>query len=96
MARVQVPVNIDGWTSFFADFELVGPLEGQPTTRPGVCEFCHCTDERACEGGCAWVNDEHTICSVCVDDLGELVGGFVERLVARRRVARAAARRGRK
>lgn len=31
----------------------------------GVCRYCGCTDERACEGGCHWVDDEHTECSRC-------------------------------
>lgn len=39
----------------------------RPMRRPvsGVCRYCRCTDENACEGGCSWVDDEHTICSEC-------------------------------
>ncbi len=33
---------------------------------PGVCVFCGCTDDHACEGGCLWVNVQHTLCSACV------------------------------
>lgn len=29
----------------------------------GICRFCGCVDERACPGGCAWIDDEHTVCS---------------------------------
>ena len=31
----------------------------------GRCRFCGCTEERACPGGCSWVNRELTICSAC-------------------------------
>ncbi len=29
------------------------------------CRACGCTDDEACEGGCSWVDDEHTLCSMC-------------------------------
>lgn len=30
---------------------------------PGVCWVCGCTDDRACQpNGCAWANEEHTLC----------------------------------
>lgn len=32
---------------------------------PGVCRVCKCEDHRACEGGCYWLNESHTLCSVC-------------------------------
>lgn len=31
----------------------------------GRCADCGCTDEKPCEGGCSWVNDDHTLCSRC-------------------------------
>jgi hypothetical protein len=31
----------------------------------GTCFACLCTDERACEGGCYWIDPDHTLCSVC-------------------------------
>ena len=31
----------------------------------GTCSVCGCTDARACQGGCFWVNDSHTLCSRC-------------------------------
>lgn len=31
----------------------------------GVCRLCGCTDERACPGGCSWVDETHTLCSSC-------------------------------
>ena len=37
-----------------------------PEAKRGVCRVCGCTDERACPGGCEWLDDEHTWCSVCV------------------------------
>jgi hypothetical protein len=42
---------------------------------PGTCSKCGCTDDNACEGGCSWVDPEHTLCSACADfgyaDAGE-------------------------
>lgn len=38
----------------------------------GICRVCGCTDDFACGTGCAWVNDQHTLCSACVDDGKEL------------------------
>lgn len=37
--------------------------EIQPTT--GTCRYCECTDDKACEVGCAWADDAHTVCTVC-------------------------------
>ena len=40
----------------------------QPATPArGVCRVCGCTDAHACEGGCSWVDDEHTLCSRCAE-----------------------------
>jgi len=40
----------------------------RPTlTKLGQCAACGCTDEHACEGGCSWVDVDHTICSACLD-----------------------------
>jgi hypothetical protein len=39
--------------------------ESKPTH--GVCRVCGCTDNHACEGGCSWVDDEHTLCSRCAE-----------------------------
>lgn len=38
----------------------------------GVCRSCGCTDARACEGGCSWVDPSHTLCSACVVERSEL------------------------
>lgn len=52
----------------------------------GVCRACGCTDERACEGGCAWVDVDHTLCSTCAaralasrgaQVLGNEIGGLL-------------------
>lgn len=32
-------------------------------SEPGTCKFCGCTEDAACEGGCAWVDKEQTVCS---------------------------------
>lgn len=42
------------------------------------CVVCGCTEERACEGGCGWVDDPEglgrDICSSCVDAMGDVYG----------------------
>lgn len=40
-------------------------------TVAGTCRICGCTDDRACIGGCEWVDDSHTLCSVCYEDRKE-------------------------
>lgn len=42
----------------------------------GVCKHCGCTSARACPGGCAWVDEQQTVCSVCLPKLDgeELLG----------------------
>lgn len=56
----QVPVRNMQVTEFM-------PLLVEALARShGVCRKCGCTDSFACEGGCAWVNAEHTLCSRCV------------------------------
>jgi len=42
--------------------EIVHPAEEQK------CRVCGCTQERACPGGCYWV--EPTLCSTCADKEG--------------------------
>ncbi len=36
--------------------------------KSGTCTFCGCTDDHACEGGCTWVDNDHTICSECIPE----------------------------
>lgn len=33
-----------------------------------ACRVCGCTDDRACLGGCWWINDEDDLCSSCAPD----------------------------
>jgi hypothetical protein len=39
--------------------------------KPGTCRFCGCTDDKACEGGCAWIDETRTVCSSdeCCEEL---------------------------
>jgi hypothetical protein len=50
--------------------ELPGPVSG-------ICRYCRCTEQRACPGGCAWLDDQRTVCSSepCRDKFME---GFME------------------
>jgi hypothetical protein len=34
-----------------------------PATTPGRCRYCRCTDARACDEGCAWLDRHGTVCS---------------------------------
>lgn len=36
--------------------ELPGPI-------PGMCRYCHCTEQRACPEGCSWMDTGRTVCS---------------------------------
>lgn len=55
--------------------KLAADFEG---LEPGVCKFCGCTEDEACDGGCAWMDDTQTLCSACAEkveqDQSELVG----------------------
>jgi hypothetical protein len=33
----------------------------------GECVVCGCDQEHACEGGCSWADESHTVCTSCVD-----------------------------
>lgn len=45
---------------------MSGRVKGKrPRPRAGKCRRCGCTDDYACELGCAWVDSEHTRCSEC-------------------------------
>lgn len=59
-------VSIANWTGIdqVTVARVLGCLDGWN----GVvrhCRVCGCTDDRACEGGCAWVADD--LCSACED-----------------------------
>jgi hypothetical protein len=42
----------------------------------GVCRFCGCIDNKACPGGCVWMDKAHTLCSVCFDKIIEFLKGL--------------------
>jgi hypothetical protein len=44
---------------------------------PGTCAVCGCTDDRACPGGCWWINGSNTLCSECAFKLG-LISGDID------------------
>lgn len=37
----------------------------RPLFVAGKCVACGCTDDRACVGGCCWVDAGHSLCSRC-------------------------------
>lgn len=44
--------------------EKVAVGDGKKAT-PGVCRGCGCTDAEGCIEGCHWVDETHTLCSMC-------------------------------
>ena len=43
-------------------------LTSLPACQPGMCRYCGCTDEHACDGGCHWLDGPSTICSACLTE----------------------------
>ena len=41
----------------------------EPHLVSGICRYCGCTDNRACNPLCAWITPDHTVCSAdpCVE-----------------------------
>lgn len=56
--------GIEVWASEKAFVDGENPDDGM-VFGYGTCRQCGCTDDRACEGGCHWVDDGHTLCSAC-------------------------------
>lgn len=50
----------------------------------GTCKVCGCTDDNACvvpgEENCHWANDDHDICSRCIDKFIK-VGGVLAQFI---------------
>jgi len=58
-------------------------IKGRPLMHPllplpRTCRLCHCTDEKACPGGCGWALDE--VCTACV---GHTPASWAAHLAAR-------------
>src|SRR4051812_6081365 len=49
--------------------------------KSGTCIECGCTDRCACDGGCSWVNAEHTVCSACLEKLIRARGLALHRML---------------
>jgi hypothetical protein len=47
--------------------------------RSGVCRICGCTHERPCAVGCAWMDNGHTLCSVCHEIQSTILALFCPR-----------------
>lgn len=41
---------------------------------PGVCRYCGCTDDRACNGGCSWLDETHTSCDAPLCQMRKAAG----------------------
>lgn len=38
-----------------------------------TCKVCGCTDQQACPGGCYWVDNKHSVCSTCYDNIMQAI-----------------------
>jgi len=52
------------------------------------CLLCGCTEDRACDEGCAWVDNGVDICTACVDKIEarEMVADQAREIMLRRNV----------
>jgi hypothetical protein len=41
-------------------------LAREPSRGKGFCRYCNCAFDTPCDGGCAWVDEEETICTACL------------------------------
>lgn len=46
--------------------QLVAITMGSPLPPPAICRKCGCDDDRACDGGCSWVEED--LCSSCAEE----------------------------
>lgn len=83
-AADAVPVSVDIGVSSNAPPELLDRVTAmaEDLDRLGIdvtlelirtCRVCGCTDERACLGGCWWLDDQDDICSSCAPSAGAVV-----------------------
>lgn len=51
-----------------AEVQPSAKAKGKGAAKAGTCRFCGCTEAAACTGGCAWVDQDETVCSngLCV------------------------------
>ena len=75
-AAVAAPVTVDIGVSSNAPQELLDRVTAmaEDLDQLGIdvtlelirtCRVCGCTDERACLGGCWWLDDQDDVCSSC-------------------------------
>jgi len=43
------------------------PLSYEVHPDEDMCRSCGCTNIFGCEGGCAWANASHTLCTRCLE-----------------------------
>jgi len=61
------PENVRLWEKKFQGLERMKAMAENGTEQVRACRVCGCTDDRACEGGCWWVEDPAggDLCSRC-------------------------------
>jgi hypothetical protein len=64
--------------------------------QPGTCRKCGCTDDKACPGGCVWVDEDETLCSRCAGDEKTAAGKAAKSARTAARAAAATKTRARK
>lgn len=83
-AADAAPVSVDIGVSSNAPQELLDRVTAmaEDLDRLGIdvtlemirtCRVCGCTDERACLGGCWWLDDQDDVCSSCAPSAGSVV-----------------------
>jgi RNA polymerase sigma factor for flagellar operon FliA len=70
-ARKDAAVIETNWSHLRGAFEVARDVDDDDDLDEPRCFVCSCTEDAACEGGCAWVPDPdgemRDICSACVD-----------------------------
>ncbi len=55
--------DLDAWWANHAAAEKAQIFEMYMGDAEESCQFCGCTQNRACSGGCSWLDPNHTVCS---------------------------------
>jgi len=63
----QKPVRIGRVERILCACNRGGRAIDLPKPKPGTCKLCGCWDAKACPGGCSWVDEDHTLCTACVE-----------------------------
>jgi hypothetical protein len=60
------PAAVDGDPELITALGQIAGIAARALGEPRTCRVCGCTDERACPGGCSWVEED--LCSACAGE----------------------------